>query len=490
MKETISSARQTECHTSPMLFQDLGSKKVVADFSGGRLSSDGGSLLLRQVDGGLGISRMFAECFLDQRQQDQVEHSVEELVRQRLFGLALGYEDLNDHEELRRDPLLAAAVGKEDLLGATRRLERDRGFASASVSTLNRLELGTKFSDRYRKIHADHQKVEATVLELGVRCLPKGKDVFILDFDATDDPLHGGQEGRFFHGYYGNYCYLPLFCFCGDIPLWAQLRTSDQDASAGSVEALEKIVAAIRRRFPDAKIVVRGDSGFSREPIMEWCEGQKEIYYLIGMARNARLESIVAPATQRMQVRHCLTGVACREYLETSYSTLKSWSRSRRMLCKAEVLVGMKTNPRFVTTSIPVEGIMAPSGEVVMSGGVEELYEKGYCGRGDAENMIKQMVLDLHADRTSSSWMASNQMRLWFSTLAYLLLERVRTIGLAATRWADVTLGTLRLRVLKVAALVEVSVRRVHVRLCSAFPLQDVFRDAVSRLSSCAPPGA
>jgi hypothetical protein len=473
-----------------MLFQDLGSRKMVADFSGGRLSSDGGALLLRQVDGGLGISRMLAGCFWDQRQQEQVEHSVEELVRQRLFGLALGYEDLNDHAELRRDPLLAAAVGKEDLLGEKRRLEKDRGFASASASTLNRLELGTRFSDRYRKIHADPEKVESAVLELGVRCLPMAKDVFILDFDATDDPLHGGQEGRFFHGYYGDYCYLPLYCFCGDIPLWAQLRTSGQDASTGTVEALEKIVAAIRARFPGAKIVVRADSGFSREPIMAWCEGQKEVYYLIGMARNARLENIVAPAMERAKVRHCLTGVACREYLETSYTTLESWSRSRRMLCKAEVIAGMKTNPRFVTTNIPIQGIAAANGEILMSGLVEELYEKGYCGRGDAENMIKQMVLDLHADRTSSSWMASNQMRLWFSTLAYLILERVRTIGLAATRWADVTLGTLRLRVLKVAALLEVSVRRVHVRLCSAFPLQDVFRAAVSRLSSCAPPGA
>lgn len=472
-----------------MLFQDLGNKKVVGDFSGGRISSDGGGLLLRQVDGGLGISRMLAGCFSDFRQQEQVEHSVEELVRQRLFGLALGYEDLNDHAQLRRDPLLAAAVGKEDLLGEKRRNEKDRGFACASPSTLNRLELGTIFSDRYRKIQADADQVEATVLELGVRCLPKDREVFILDFDATDDPLHGKQEGRFFHGYYGNYCYLPLFCFCGDVPLWAQLRTSDHDASIGTVEALEKIVTAIRKRIPAAKIIVRADSGFSREPIMAWCEEQKDVYYLIGMARNARLEKIVEPAMQRAQVRHCLTGVACREYMETLYSTLESWSRPRRMLCKAEVITELKTNPRFVTTNIPLNGIATSAGELLMSGSVGDLYEKGYCGRGNAENMIKQMVLDLHADRTSSSWMASNQMRLWFSTLAYLLLERVRTIGLAATRWADVTLGTLRLRVLKVAALVEVSVRRVYVRLCSAFPLQDLFRNAVTRLSACGPPG-
>lgn len=471
-----------------MLFPDLGSRKVVADFTGGQVSSDGGFLLLQQVDRGLGISRMLAGCFSDDRNAGLVEHSVEELVRQRLFGLALGYEDLNDHAQLRRDPLLAVAVGKEDLFGEKRRNKKDRGFASASASTLNRLELGTQFSDRYRKIHADPQQVEATVLKLGVRCLPKEKEVFILDFDATDDPLHGGQEGRFFHGYYGDYCYLPLFCFCGDVPLWAQLRTSDQDASNGTVEALEKIVIAIRERIPRAKILVRADSGFSRDAIMAWCEGQKEVYYLIGMARNARLENLVAPAMQRAQARHCLTGVACREYMENSYSTLDSWSRSRRMLCKAEVMVGCKTNPRFVTTNIPGEGILSGDGHLLMSGEVESLYEKGYCGRGDAENMIKQMLLDLHADRTSSSWMASNQMRLWFSTLAYLLLERVRSIGMASTRWAEVTLGTLRLRLLKVASLVEVSVRRVHVRLCSAFALQDVFRGAVSRLAACGGP--
>lgn len=472
-----------------MLFQDLGSRKVVADFSGGRLSSDGGSLLLGQVDAGLGISRMVAGCFTDTRNSDLVEHSVEELVRQRLFGLALGYEDLNDHSELRRDPLLAASIGKIDLLGRERRQAKDRGFACASAATLNRLELGTQFSDRYRKIHADASKVEASVLELGVRCLPKDGKLFVLDFDATDDPLHGNQEGRFFHGYYGNYCYLPLFCFCGDVPLWAELRTSEKDASAGTVEALEKIVAAIRKRFPKAKIVVRADSGFSREPIMAWCEAQSEVYYLIGMSRNARLEKIIQPAMDRANMRYCLTGVPCREFMEISYATLTSWSRERRLLCKAEVLLGLKTNPRFVTTNIPPEGIRDGEGMELMSGAVDELYEKNYCGRGDAENMIKQMVLDMDAGRTSTGWMASNQMRLWFSALAYLLLERVRTIGLEGTHLANATLGTLRLRLLKVAALLEVSVRRVHVALCSAFPLKEVFRQAAQRLAACAPAG-
>ena len=470
-----------------MLFQDLGPRKLVADFSGGQLSSDGGTLLLRQVDAGLGISRKLASCFTDLRKDNRVEHSVEELLRQRLFALAMGYEDLNDHEYLRRDPLMAAVVGKQDPLGKERRLQKDRGFACASPATLNRLELGAKFSDRYRKVSVDPLQMEAALLELGVRCLPKDGELFVLDLDATDDPLHGKQEGAFFHGYYGNHCYLPLFGFVGDIPLWAQLRPSNQDASAGTEEALAKIIPAIRKRFPKVKIVVRADSGFSRESIMAWCEAQKNVYYLIGMARNARLEALVAPSMRRAMERHCLTGVACREFSETEYSTLGSWSRARRMICKAEVLAGMKTNPRFVTTNIPVRGILDSKGRVLVSGSVDELYEKSYCGRGNAENRIKQMVLDLKSDRTSSSWMASNQIRLWLSSVAYLLLERVRQIGLCGTNWAKATLGTLRLRVLKVAAYVRVSVRRVHVALSSAFPLQGIFRQAARRLEECWP---
>lgn len=481
---------QTHCDSQPLLFQDLGSRKIVADFTGGALSSDGGLLLLRQVDSGLGISRRISQCFTDARDPLRVEHSVPELVRQRLFALALGYEDLNDHADLRRDPLLAAAVGKEDVLGEERRCAKDAGFACASPATLNRLELGANFSDRYRKVHADPQALEEALLELGVRCLPKGSEVLILDFDATDDPLHGQQEGRFFHGYYGNYIYMPLFCFCGAVPLWAQLRTADKDASAGTVEALKKIVPAIRRRFPKVKIVVRGDSGFAREAIMAWCEEQVDVFYLLGLARNPRLEQLAGRASLLAAAKFCLTGTASRSYMETPYRTLESWSRERRVLGKAEMLPGPKNNPRFVVTNIPEEGILSESGEVLVEGDVRSLYEKGYCGRGNAENMIKQMVLDLKSDRTSCSWMAANQMRLWFSSLAYLLLERVRSIGLAGSRLAEATLGSVRLRVMKVAAVVKVSVRRVHVALSSAFPLQDVFRQAAGRLKTCAPPGS
>lgn len=464
-----------------MLFQDLGSRRVEADFSGGRLTSDGGALLLGQINNGLGISRKLATCFRDNRDPELIEHSVEQLLSQRLISLALGYEDLNDHADLRRDALLAAVVGKEDVLGEKRRCKKDRGAACASPATLNRLELGGNFQDRYRKIEADPEQVEATLLDLGVRCLPKNQKVFVLDFDATDTPLHGRREGRFFHGYYDTYCYLPLYCFCGPVVLWSQLRTSNRDASDGTVEALEKIVPAIRRRFPHARIVVRGDSGFCRESIMAWCE-QNKVSYLLGMARNQRLEAMLTAANDRVAQRCCLTGVSCREYVEWTHRTLNSWSRSRRLLGKAERLLGEKSNPRFVVTNIEAEGLRDEDGEVLIDGAIRSLYEKDYCARGEAENMIKQMTLDLDSGRLSSSWMKANQMRVWFSAFAYLMLERLRVIGLAGSELAKANLGTVRLKLLKVAGQLKVSVRRVFVALNSTCGLKMVFQQAQSRL--------
>lgn len=467
-----------------MLFQDLGARKVVADFSGGHLSSDGGALLLRQVDAGLGVSRALARCFLDRRKQDLIEHQVPELLAQRLYGLALGYEDLNDHAELRRDPLLAAAAGKADVLGAQRRCPEHRGFALASPSTLNRLELSAQFEDYYRKVHPDAPAVEATLLEIGVRCLPPDSEVLVLDFDATDDPLHGQQEGRFFHGYYDAYCYLPLFCFCGEVVLWAQLRSADRDASEGTLEALAQIVAAIRKRLPKVKIVVRADSGFSREAIMAWCEEQDGVNYCIGLARNTRLETLLGPALAAARAQHCLCGGAnVRRFAELTYRTLDSWSRERRVIGKAEVSP-QGDNPRFIVTNIAPEGLCHKEGRELLEGGGEWLYEEFYCERGQAENRIKQMTLDLQSDRTSTHWLASNQMRLWLSAFAYLLLERLRALGLCGSALARATLGTVRLRLLKVAAQVRVSVRRVYVQLCSAFPLQALFARCQQRLAA------
>jgi hypothetical protein len=466
-----------------LLFPDLGPRKVVADFSGGHLSSDGGMLLLRQLDEGLGVSRALATCFRDHRSQRWVEHSVRELLAQRVLGLAAGYADLNDHNLLRLDPLFAAAVGKSDPLGLDRLAERDRGKALAGASTLNRLELGNNRDTGYHKVQADHAQIKATLLRMGVRCLCKHSREVVIDLDATDDPLHGQQEGRFYHGFYNNYCYLPLLAFAGSIPLWAQLRTSDGGAARGAVEAMAESVAAVRQRCPKARIIFRADSGFCNEEIMAWCESQREVYYCLGLARNSRLleQEKVEAAFARVRQRVILTGGVSREFTEFSYQTVRSWSVARRVIAKAEVLHG-KENPRFIATNLPAEGF-AEEGEAADRFCAQKCYEDFYCARGDMENQIKQQYLDLEADRTSTHWMASNQLRLWLSTFALLLVERLRSLALSGTVLARATAGTIRLRLLKIAAQVTVSTRRVYVRLASAFPLQAVFAQAQRELS-------
>ena len=461
--------------SEPLLFSfnDLGSRRVIADFSAGYLSSDGGMLLLRQIDEGLGISRSLARCFDDARNPLLIEHSVRELVAQRLLGMAAGYEDLNDHNLLRLDPLFAVAVGKEDPLGSGR-AEKDQGKALASAPTLNRLELGNNKNTPCHKISADHEAIEEDLLRMGVRCLPKHSLEVVIDLDTTDDPLHGHQEGRFFHGFYGCYCYLPLFAFVGSVPLWAQLRTSDGDAAHGAVDALKKIVAAVRKRCPKARIIVRADSGFCRQELMAWCETQQPVvYYCLGLARNSRLRELIDEKFARVRESAILCGGVARGFTEFQYQTLKSWTRSRRVIAKAEVLQD-KDNPRFIVTNLPAEGFedQQQSADRFCA---QKCYEDFYCARGDMENQIKQQYLDLEADRTSSHWMASNQLRLWFSAFALLLFQRLRTLGLQGTELAKATAGTIRQRLLKIGALVTVSTRRVYVRLASAFPLQKLF---------------
>lgn len=463
--------------TEPLLFHDLGPRKVIADFSGGHLSSDGGMLLLRQIDAGLGISGTLAACFRDHRSPRFVEHSVRELVAQRLMGIAAGYEDLNDHNRLRLDPLMAMAVGKNDPLGMDRRAERDQGKALAGASTLNRLELGNSKETGYHKIQADHAMIEAALLGKGVRCIPKHSREVVIDFDATDDPLHGRQEGRFYNGFYDNYCYLPLLAFVGSIPLWAQLRTSDSGAARGAREALETIVAAVRLRCPKARIILRADSGFCNEEIMAWCESQPEVYYCLGLARNSRLlaQEEVDAAFARVQERAILCGGVSREFTEFTYQTRSSWSVARRVIAKAEVLHD-KENPRFIVTNLPEGGF--PEDTEADRFSAQNCYEALYCPRGDMENQIKQQYLDLHADRTSTHWMASNQLRLWLSAFALLMIERLRSLALGGTVLARATAGTIRVRLLKIASHVTVSTRRVHVRFATAFPLQALFAQA------------
>jgi hypothetical protein len=472
MKSHTTASSGTDCKNQPLLFQDLARRKVVADFSGGMLSSDGGVLLLRQVDQSLGVSRALADCFEDGRDLRYADHAVQELVAQRLYGLALGYEDLNDHDRLRLDPLLAVACNKRDPLGMDRL--HQKGIALAGASTLNRLELSNNKTTRYHKISHDPDKVQACLLQVGVRCLPRHARELVIDLDAMGHVLHGLQEGRHFRADYNAYCYLPLYACVGDIPLWTQLRTSDQDAATGVVGALEQIVAAMRKRCRRARIIVRADSGFCREEIMAWCERQRPVvYYCLGLAKNSVLIDRLQPALAQARARRCLTAApSARAFAEFEYQTCKSWSRARRVIGKAEVMAA-GDNPRFIVTNLPATGfkedddcsrfIPAP------------LYEDLYCGRGEMENVLKQQTLDLEADRMSTHYLASNQLRLWYSALAYLLLERARTLGLCGTELARATVGSIRLKLLKVAAQVTVSVRRVYVQLSSAYPLRELF---------------
>ena len=488
MKTPHTASSSTDCNDQPLLFQDLGARKVVADFSGGALSNDAGALLLREVDRDLGVSRGLAKCFTDRRDQRFVDHTVEELLSQRLYGLALGYEDLNDHQLLRRDPLLAAACEKTDPLGMDRLHRTEEGVALAGPCTLNRLELSNNRNSRYHKIAHDPQLVQDCVLALGVRSLPKETSEIIVDLDAMGHLLYGQQEGRNFHRYYDDYCYLPLYIFAGDVPLWAQLRTSDVDPIQGVVPALEKVTWAIRRRCPKARLIVRGDCSFSRDEVMTWCEGQSDVYYCLGFARNEALINRLDPVLSDARAARCLCGAAMvRRFTDFEYQTVRSWEHARRMVAKAEVGTQVEDS-RFVVTNLPAAGFREDQDRARFT--AERLYEQLYCGRGEMENVLKQQVLDLEGDRMSTHYLASNQLRLWLSTLAYLLLERVRTAGCQGTELGRATAGSIRRKLLKVAAQVRISVRRVYVQMSSAYVWADLFRLCHRRLMTlCSPSG-
>jgi hypothetical protein len=466
-----------------MLFDNLGHRQLVADFSAGHVSADGGLLLISQLDRSLGVSDKLSRCFRDQRDADWVEHRLPELLRQRLTGLVAGYEDLNDQNRLRVDPLLAAVVGKSDVVGEQRADPSQRGKPLAAAATLNRLELtNNKPDSRYHKIVADHAAIAELLLSLGVGTLDKQATEVVVDLDATGTLLYGRQQGRHFNAYYGDDCYLPLLIYVGAVPLWAQLRTSDRDAADGTVAALPPVVAAIRARCPRAKIIGRADSGFCREAIMAWCEDQPAhpgpVYYCLGLAGNSVLVEQLQPALAQARARACLTGGSGREFAEFVYQTRQSWSRPRRVIGKAEV-IGGEDNPRFIVTNLPREGWRRDDGERFWP---RACYEQLYCARGAMENCIKEHQLGLFGDRLSTHWLAANQLRLWFSALAQFLVERLRTLGLRGTALAGATAETIRTRLLKVGAVITVSVRRVHIALASSFPLQELFHQVWQRL--------
>jgi hypothetical protein len=445
----------TECNLSLFEFARVEGRAVVASFDGGRITSDAGALLLGATDRVIGLTRRLAACFADARNPAFVEHEVETLVMQRVVGIALGYEDLIDHDELRHDPLMATLAGK---LAA----RRSDCAPLAGKSTLNRLELSRPEPSRYAKLAADTDAIETLFVDLFLDAHKKAPAQITLDLDATDDPLHGRQEGRFFHGYYDCYCYLPLYVFCGRHLLAAKLRRSNIDASAGAVEEVARIVGLTRARWPRVRILLRADSGFAREALMAWCEANR-VDYLFGLARNARLAGEITAEMAAARAEAQQSGKAARRFRDFRWSTLDSWSRSRRVIGKAE-WSGGEANPRFVVTSLKPAEAQA-----------RQLYEAIYCARGEMENRIKECQLDLFAGRTSAATMRANQLRLWFAAMAYALLCALRRIGLAHTQFAQATCGTIRLRLLKIGALVRISARRISVAMASGCPWQHEF---------------
>jgi Transposase DDE domain group 1 len=461
----------TECRQDSFDFGTVDGRRLVGAFDGGLITSDAGGLLLGATNKAIRLVERFSSCFSDARDPDCIEHTTRTLVGQRVFGLALGYEDLNDHDQLRYDPVFSALAGKL-------KARRKRCAPVAGKSTLNRLEHapeeGPGFaSSRYHKISHDAGSIERLFVTLFLEAHATPPKRIILDLDATDDPLHGHQEGRFFHGYYDCYCYLPLYVFCGRHLLAAKLRRSNIDAAAGATQETARIIAHIRERWPEVRIMLRADSGFAREELMVWCE-ENAVDYVFGLARNDRLVAKIKRQLKAAEREAAATGAPARRFRDFMWRTLDSWSRERRVIGKAEWTRG-EANPRFVVTSLHEAGATA-----------RYAYEDLYCARGDMENRIKECQLDLMADRTPATTMRANQLRLWFASMAYVLLCALRRIGLAGTALAHATCGTIRLKLLKIGAQVTTSVRRVKFAFAAACPFKDIFAAACDRLRCAA----
>ena len=456
----------TECSAERCDFGTVEGRSVEAAFDGGLVTSDAGALLLGATDRAIDLVRRFASCFHDRRRQEWIEHEVATLVGQRVFAIALGYEDLNDHDELRHDPMMAVLAGK-----LTAR--REDCAPVAGKSTLNRLELSRLEPTRYHKISHNPMAIRNLLVDLFLDARERAPRQIILDLDATDDPVHGEQEGRFFHGYYDCYCYLPLYVFCGRDLLAAKLRRAERDAADGAVEEIARVVARIVARWPRTRIMLRADSGFARDDLMAWCEANG-VDFVFGLARNERLVAAIEAELEHAIAKSRRTSRPERRFKSFMWMTRHSWSRKRRVVAKAEATQG-EANPRFIVTSLACTACKA-----------KYLYEKIYCARGDMENRIKECQLDLFADRTSAATMRANQLRLWFHSMAYVLLCAMRRIALQGTALANATCGTLRLKLLKVGALVRISVRRINVAMASACPVAEDWTRAAVRLTTAA----
>jgi hypothetical protein len=455
---------KTECPTHELKLNPLYSRDIIAKFDGGNITSNGGALLLREVEKRTHILKRLSACFRDSRNPKFIEHTVEALIKQRVFGIAMGYEDLNDHDQLRRDPLLGTLCEKQDPTGSDRFMDRDKGKATAGKSTLNRLELGAVSTNRYKKIVPNMEAIDDLLINLFIESYSSTPTEIVFDLDATDDRIHGCQEGRFFHGYYGDYCYLPLYIFCEDQLLCARLRTADRDASDGAVVELERIVSKVRATWPKVRIIIRGDSGFCRDELMKWCE-MNGVHYIFGLAKNTRLEKAIQEEMTEAKKQHEESGRRARIFKDFRYRTLKSWSSERRVIGKAEYL-NQGSNPRFIVTSL----------EPNISG--KDLYEKVYCARGEMENRIKEQQLYMFADRTSTHWMASNQLRLYFASFAYVVMETLRRLALIGTEMAKAQCHTIRLKLFKIGAQIRITVRKVWLSLSEGY----AFIDLLSRV--------
>lgn len=457
----------TQCNPKTIEFHTLGSREVVGHFDGGDITSDAGGLLLRDLEQRTRILKRFAGCFVDYRKQEAIEHSVEELVAQRVYGLCLGYEDLNDHDQLRSDPALAVMVGKTDPKGDERREAEDRGKALAGKSTLNRLErtaADANAEERYKKILVQPEAIDRLLIEHFLEAHKRAPLQIVLDVDSTDDPVHGHQEGRFFHGYYDSYCYLPLYIFCGEFLLSAQLRTADVDPAKGALLDLQRVVAQIRTKWETVPILIRGDSGFCRDAIMSWCESEG-IDYVFGIAKNPRLLKEIAEELKTAEAESQKTGQMARIFKNIEYQTLENtWTRPRRVIGKAEHLK-QGSNPRFIVTSLAGKWFPAAV-----------LYEAVYCARGEMENRIKEQQLGLFADRTSTATMRGNQIRLYFSSIAYVIMHDLRRLALKGTELERAQCTTIRLKLLKIGAQIQVTVRKVWVRMAAGYPYKESFQ--------------
>jgi len=441
----------TECSGLPLTFSRLGRRNIHADFNGGQLTSDAGAVLLRQVDRRIGLLDALAACIPDPRDPAKITHDLRTMLAQRVFAIAMGYEDGNDHQDLRNDALL--------------QLITERGIDPAqplaSPATLCRLEnrLG-------RRTLA---KIAEVFVEQFIAAHDRPPEEIVLDFDATDDAVHGKQEGRFFHGFYDHYCFLPLYVFCGDQLLAAYLRPSKIDAAKHSRAILKLLVRRLRQVWPDVRIVVRADSGFCRWRLLRWCD-RHDVGYVIGLARNLVLQRLADPWRTQAAERFERTGEKQRLFGEVTYAA-GTWDRPR-VIVKAEHNA-QGANPRFVVTNLP--------------GDPQELYEQVYCQRGEMENRIKEQQLDLFAARTSCHAFAANQFRLLLSSAAYVLMESLRRLGLPGTELARAQSGTIRLKLLKIGARICCSVRRVVLHLAGGYPLKQLFAAVVTRLCQPAP---